>query len=116
IAHGLFGTAMIPFGVAHFLYMNATAPLVPHWLPGSGVFWGYLTGATFVAAGLAILLNVTARLATALVAAQMALLTLIIWVPPVARGPNPGQWQEFVTSWVLSACGWIVAESFRPGP
>ena len=49
------GVCALVFGGAHFVYMNMTAPMVPKWLPPSQVFWGYATGACFVAAGLAIL-------------------------------------------------------------
>src|ERR1700677_334832 len=67
-----FGVCALVFGTAHFVYMNLTAPLVPKWLPPTQEFWGYATGVCFVAAGIAILTGVQARLDAILVTAMLA--------------------------------------------
>ena len=112
IARTLFGLGLIPIGLAHFLYLDATAPLVPGWLLWP-VFWSYFTGGAFIAAGLAVIVGVWARLAASLAAVEIALLTLIVWLPIVVTGkPSAFQWNEFVVSILLTACAWVVADSY----
>src|SRR5258708_19793693 len=67
-----FGVCALIFGGAHFVYMNLTAPLVPKWLPPAPEFWAYATGVGHIAAGVAILTGVQARLAAILLPAMFA--------------------------------------------
>jgi uncharacterized membrane protein len=115
-AAALYGAALIPFGVAHFQFVPRTAALIPQWLPAH-VALTYFTGTCFIVAGLAIINGIYARLAASLSAFEMGLFLFLVWVPAVAtRSLNAFEWGETVTTWVLTAAAWVVADSYRGIP
>jgi uncharacterized membrane protein len=113
IAKTLYGLALIAFGLSHFAYLELTAPLVPDWLPGH-TLWAYFTGATYLAAGAAMIIGVFAKLAATLSAVQIGLMTVLVWAPILAAGHVSEQhWIETVVSCALTIGAWVVAESYR---
>lgn len=111
IAQLVFGLALIPLGLSHFVYVKLTAPLVPAWLPYH-TGWAYLTGAAHLAAALGILLGILPRLAAAMEAAMLTIFTVLVWVPAIMATPSSqGSWSELTISWAVSAAAWVVAAS-----
>jgi uncharacterized membrane protein YphA (DoxX/SURF4 family) len=107
-----FGICALLFGGAHFFYMNLTAPLVPRWLPPTQEFWAYATGAGHIAAGIAILTGVQARLAAILLTAMFASFTPLVLGPMLLADPSSySNWTENALNLALIGAAWVVADS-----
>jgi len=107
-----FGVCALLFGGAHFFYMNLTVPLVPKWLPPSQMFWAYATGVGHIAAGVAILTGMRARLAAILLTAMYAAFTLLVHGPMLLADPSSHFiWTENALNIALIGAAWVVADS-----
>lgn len=110
----VFGVCALVFGAAHFVYMNLTAPLVPGWLPPSQEFWAYATGLGHIAAGVAILANVQARLAAILLTVMYASFSVLVHVPMLLADPSSHWiWNENAVNIVVTGAAWVVADSLE---
>lgn len=116
------GACIIPIGLSHFVYHEATILLIPQWIPDRS-FFAYLTGAGQIASGLGLLFNVLPRVAAYAEAAQLWIYTLLIWVPAVVFGPNTDvqavfgsaagvrmPWTALLVTWFPAACALAVAQ------
>jgi uncharacterized membrane protein YphA (DoxX/SURF4 family) len=110
------GVCALLFGGAHFFYMNLTAPMVPRWLPLTPEFWAYATGVCHIAAGIAILTGVQARLAAILLTAMFVSFTLLVHGPMLLADPSSRlNWSENALNIALIGAAWVVADSLaRP--
>jgi hypothetical protein len=110
-----FGLCAVVFGGAHFVYMNYTAPLVPKWLLPTQVFWGYATGIAFVAAGVAFLTGVQARLAAILLTIMLVSFGLLANLPMLlADHASHFNWTESAVNLAVVGAAWVLAESLAP--
>ena len=113
IARTLFGLALVPIGVSHFVYLEAAANLIPSWFPAR-VFFTALSGAGHIAAGVAIAFGVLPRLAATLEAGMESLFTLICWGTAVVTMPTSREaWVNLFISTALTGAGWALASSYR---
>lgn len=75
------------FGTEHFTTAKVIASLVPHWIPWH-LFWAYLVGACFIAAGLSLVTTIQARLAASLLALTFFLFVVLMDLPAWIQHPQ----------------------------
>ena len=104
-----FGICLPLFGILHFIYIDYVASVIPGWIPGP-VFWGYFTGAAHIAAGLAIVSGIRARLAASLLGIMFGSWVLILHLPRVAaRLHDPNEWSSLLIATALCGGAWLIA-------
>jgi len=111
MARILFAVSIVPIGLSHLVYVDATAGYVPHWLPFRKG-WAYLTGAGQIASGFGVRFNVLPRIAAWAEAGQITLYTFLVWLPAVLAAPTTRlSWTAFFISWIFGAAAWAVAQN-----
>lgn len=106
-----FGLCPLVFGTAHFAYADFTASMVPAWIPPDQHFWAYATGVCHLAAGLAIISGVWARLASRLLGMMFAGFVLLLHVPRLLADPNSQlEWTMTAVALCLTGAAWSVAD------
>lgn len=114
MARILFGVWVIPVGLSHFFYTQATIDLIPAWLPYR-TGWAYLAGAGHIAAGLGVLFNVLSRAAAWAEALMISVFTLFVWAPAIWAAPKTRlPWTAFLISWAIAAAVWVIAQNMAP--
>ena len=112
MARRLFGLALLPIGLSHFVYLKDAANFIPAWMPYH-VPLTLLAGAGHIAAGLAIALGIVPRLAAMTEASMESLITLIVWVSAIAAKPADHQsWVNLLISSAETAAAWVVAACY----
>jgi uncharacterized membrane protein len=87
---------VVAFGVDHFLYPAFVASLVPKWIPGP-VFWTYFAGVALIASGVAIIVNVQARLAALMLGTMIFLWFIMLHIPRAIADPHTGNGNEWTS-------------------
>jgi uncharacterized membrane protein YphA (DoxX/SURF4 family) len=104
------GVCLLMFGLAHFLYLDFTASMVPAWLPGGQRFWAILTGAAHLLAGVALLSGIKARLAAILLTVMFASFSVLVHLPTLIADPHSHlNWVINAINLALTGAAWSIA-------
>lgn len=102
----LFALPMLVFGIFHFMNASAFAGAVPEIFPFP-VVWVYITGAGFILASVALVLDKKAKLASALLGLMFLTFALTIWLPEfINQGPNAG---NFVKDIAMAGAAFFIS-------
>jgi uncharacterized membrane protein len=111
MSRALFAIALIPIGLSHLVYTQATADLVPQWLPFR-IGWAYLTGVGQMACGIGLLFSIYPRIAAWAETGMLSLFTLLVWIPAIVAAPATRlPWTAFFISWAITSGAWLVADN-----
>jgi len=107
----LLGICVVSFTLEQAIYLNATANLVPNWLPPSQLFWAVTTTVLFALAAVALLTSWMALLATRLLTMMLVIFGLLVWVPLLVSDlHNHTNWSENVETFAIAGTAWILAD------
>jgi len=110
----IFGICLLVFGELHCVYPDYVASAIPAWLPAH-TFFAYFTGAAHIAAGIAIVTGIQARLAATLLGAMFLSWVVLLHIPRVAAAPDSRvEWTSLLIAITLSGAAWLVANRFAP--
>jgi uncharacterized membrane protein YphA (DoxX/SURF4 family) len=109
------GVCLLMFGIAHFLYLDFTASMVPAWLPGGRKFWAVLTGVAHIAAGIALLSGIKARLAAILLTVMFATFSVLVHLPTLIAAPHSHlNWVINAINLSLTGAAWTIVTALTP--
>ncbi len=105
------GICTASFTLEQAIYLDATAKLVPKWLPPSQMFWAVTTTILFALAAGALLTNRMALLATRLLTMMIVIFGLVVWAPLLLSDPhNYANWSEGAETFAIAGATWILAD------
>jgi hypothetical protein len=107
----LLGICAASFTLEQAIYLDATASLVPKWIPPSQMFWAITTTVLFALAAVALLTQRLAVLASRLLTIMLLGFGLLVWVPLVLSSPhNHANWSENAETFAIAGAVWILAD------
>jgi hypothetical protein len=112
----LLGICAASFALEQAFYLDATASLVPKWIPPNQMFWAVTTTVAFALAAVALLTNRLALLATRLLTLMLVLFGILVWLPLLLSGPHSHtNWSETAETFAIAGAAWILADLLGGG-
>jgi hypothetical protein len=107
----LLGICAASFALEQAFYLQATASLVPKWVPPNQTFWAVATTVFFGIAAVALLVNRMTLLASRLLTMMIVGFGLLVWVPLVISSPHSHtNWSECAETFAIAGATWILAD------
>jgi len=107
----LLGICAASFSLEQAFYLDATAKLVPKWIPPTQMFWAATTTVLFALAAVALLANRMALLASRLLTMMVVGFGLLVWVPLVLANPHSHtNWSEIAETFEIAGAVWILTD------
>jgi hypothetical protein len=107
----LLAICVASFTLEQAIYLDATANLVPKWIPPSQMFWAITTTVFFALAAVALLTNRLALLATRLLTLMLVIFGLLVWIPLLLSAPHSHtNWSENAETFAIAGTAWILAD------
>ena len=114
VARIAYGCCSIVFGLAHVIALEGTMSMVPAWMPGGAMFWALFTGAGHFAAGIALIVDRLAVLATRLASVMYLCFAAFAWLPGAVTHPDQWlRWAGTAITLVMLSAMWLVGDYLR---
>ena len=110
-----FPITIIVFGIAHFLYAEGVATLVPEWIPFH-LFWTYFAAVALIGSGISIIFNIKLRLMGILLGAMIFSWFLILHIPRAVAMPELANGNEVTSVFqalAFSGIAFVLAFGYR---
>ncbi len=108
----LFALVFAFFGVNHFRNADAMSGFVPAYMPGSGKFWVYFTGACMIAAALCFLAGKYVKIAGLLLSLMLLVFVFMLHLPSVLDG-NDAALPSLLKDLALAGASLMIAGSSK---
>ena len=104
----LFAIPWLVVACQHFIYASFVETIVPAYMPFR-MFWVYFTAIAMIAAGIAIMTGIKARLAAGLLACMMLIFILLVHLPILTGDPHAMNWTRFFQDLSITGIAFILA-------